>query len=61
MYLISNSDRESLIKLISVLLTISGTDTRSANIRRKAKLSINKLSKAKKQPNGKTHTRAVDH
>jgi len=43
----SNSQRAELIKLLSILLNTPGTDTKTANIRRKAKLSINKLNKAK--------------
>jgi len=47
MYAISNKQRDDIIKLLAALRNLHGQDTRTANIRRKAGVNINKLNKAK--------------
>jgi hypothetical protein len=47
MYAISNKQREDIIKLLAALRNLPGDDTRTANIKRMAGITINKLNKAK--------------
>lgn len=56
MFAISNSLRADLIKMLSIHLSTPGTDTKSANLRRKAKLAITKLNKSKQLINGRQNT-----
>lgn len=47
MYAISNQQRDEIIKLLSSIASLPGSDTRTVNTKRKASLNIKKLSKAK--------------
>jgi hypothetical protein len=47
MYTISNSNRIELIKLLQFLRGIPGDDNKTANFRRRAKLAIAVLNRAK--------------
>jgi len=48
MYAISNKQREDIIKLLAALRGLTGDDTRTANVKRVAKIIIARLNKAKK-------------
>ncbi len=47
MYAISNKQREEILMLLAALQSLPGEDNRTANIKRRAKVTINKLNKAK--------------
>jgi hypothetical protein len=48
MYAISNSQQEEIRSLLAALSQLPGNDNRTANLKRKAKIAITKLHKAKK-------------
>jgi len=49
MYTISNATLAELKPLLEALAQLPGTDNKTANLKRKAKVTIGKLHKAKKQ------------
>ena len=53
MYAIPNSQRAEIAKLLAALKELPGTDTRTANIKRRATLATRKLNKAKIITNAK--------
>jgi len=53
MFSIPNSQRAELSRLLVALTETPGSDTRTANLRRRAKIAIKKLVKAKKTTDGK--------
>lgn len=51
MYAISNQQREELLKLLASLQDLTGKDTKTCNIKRKALILIRKLEQKKRLPN----------
>lgn len=49
MHAISNALKNELLKLLQPITKLEGSDNKTANLRRRAKLAINKLQKTTKK------------